>query len=67
MLGGHGWAGVRRLRPGLGCLVVAARFTAELPVVQRNQGDRAVAKGQANALGVELEITEHTIAREAAV
>jgi cobalt-zinc-cadmium efflux system outer membrane protein len=39
----------------------------ELPMMLRNQGERAVARGQVQALGVTREITEHTIAREAAV
>jgi len=39
----------------------------ELPVLLRNQGERAVAKGQVGALTVERELTEHAIAREAAL
>ncbi len=46
---------------------LGASVAFELPVVLRNQGERAVAKGQAAALMVEREIAEHTVAREAAV
>ncbi len=46
---------------------VGASVAFELPVVLRNQGERAVAKGQAGVLMVEREIAEHTVAREAAV
>ena len=42
-------------------------MNCELPVIFKNQGERAVAKGQVGALTVEREITEHTIAREAAL
>jgi outer membrane protein TolC len=44
-----------------------ASITTELPIFQRNQGERAVAKGQAAALTVNRELTEHTVAREASV
>ena len=46
---------------------VGAGMTLELPLIFKNQGERAVAKGQVGALTVEREITEHTIAREAAL
>lgn len=43
---------------------VGASMGWELPFVQRNQGERAVARGQAAQAGVERELVEHTIARE---
>jgi cobalt-zinc-cadmium efflux system outer membrane protein len=46
---------------------VGGGMSFELPVIFKNQGERAVAKGQVAALTVEREITEHTIAREAGV
>lgn len=45
---------------------VGASVGFELPFIQRNQGERAVARKQALAADVERELTEHTIAREAA-
>jgi outer membrane protein, heavy metal efflux system len=45
---------------------VGASVGFELPFVQRNQGERAVARGQAAAAGTERELLEHTIAREVA-
>jgi outer membrane protein TolC len=42
-------------------------MSSELPVIFKNQGERAVAKGQAEAFEVEREMTEHGVAREAAV
>ncbi len=46
---------------------VGAGLNFELPVIFKNQGERSVVKGQVGALTVERELTEHTIAREAAV
>jgi cobalt-zinc-cadmium efflux system outer membrane protein len=45
---------------------IGASVGFELPIIQRNQGERAVARGQAAAAGVERELVEHTIAREVA-
>lgn len=46
---------------------LGASMQFELPILLRNQGERAVAKGQAGAFMVEREIAEHTVAREASV
>ena len=45
---------------------VGASVGFELPVIQRNQAERAVARGEAAAAGTERELLEHTIAREVA-
>lgn len=39
----------------------------ELPVLRKNQGERAVARGQAELLRVQGELTEHRVGREAMV
>jgi len=44
---------------------IGAAAALELPVVFRNQGERAVARGEANAANVQREITEQAIDREA--
>jgi cobalt-zinc-cadmium efflux system outer membrane protein len=44
---------------------IGAAVGVELPVVFRNQGERAVAKGEANSASVERELTEQAIDREA--
>ncbi len=46
---------------------VGGSLSFELPVIWKNQGARAVAKGEAAALAVERELTEHAIARQAAL
>lgn len=43
---------------------VGASVGMQLPIAQRNQGERAVARGEAGAAGTERELTEHAIARE---
>lgn len=45
---------------------IGASVGMELPILQRNQGERAVARGEAKAAGVERELAEHAIAREVA-
>jgi outer membrane protein TolC len=44
---------------------VGANLGAELPFIQRNQGERAVARKQSQAAEVDRAISEETIAREA--
>jgi outer membrane protein TolC len=44
-----------------------ASMSFELPIIWRNQGARAVAKGEAAALAVERELTAHAVARQAAL
>lgn len=44
-----------------------ASVNLELPLIFRNQGERAVARGQANALAVERALTERAIGRQAAL
>ncbi|MDB4972639.1 MAG: efflux system, outer rane lipoprotein CmeC [Myxococcaceae bacterium] len=43
---------------------IGAAVGFEVPVVSRNQGERAVAGGEAQAAGVERELAAHTIDRE---
>lgn len=43
---------------------VGASVNFELPIVFRNQGERAVAKGEADAAAISRELTEHAITRE---
>ena len=45
---------------------VGASLGFELPVAWRNQGERAVARSQAQAAELERELTEHAIEREVA-
>jgi outer membrane protein TolC len=46
---------------------VGASVAFELPFIYRNQAERAVARGQADALVVDRELTERAIGRQAAL